>query len=871
MIIWRLILLLISAVTVPVRSQLDSNGFLNIDCGLPVNYKYTDPETNLSYVSDETFLDTGFKSETYSINILGNWFKGLKEFETVRSFPNGTRNCYSLTSLTPGSKYLIRATFYYGNYDKLNIQPVFDIYLGVNFWDTVIASSSLIYREIIVNSTADNLQVCLVNKNLGNPFISSLHLSLLNSRIYANATQSLILVKRVNLGASKDSFLRYPDDRYDRWWLNDFLKETVEISTNSTIQTDQDFDTPSLVMQTAASTKNTQQPIDFNWPSNNKFTRFYLILHFAEIKNTSSTGPRVFSIDSHTSTEDVNYTLTDRLSSKWFTTELSNYTNYDISVEGDPSSSIPPILNAFEVYIISPVGVPTYDEDVDAIKEVIKENHIKKGWSGDPCLPTDLRWTGVNCTSNSNITRITALSVIFFLFFLYFFRDLSSNNNLYGSLPSTLDQLTALTYLYVFHKRYKVFSIGILIFNVLGVRYGDINPVPPPVPSSSKKNIITSIAVVVPLLVIAVVIATVLWLRKKRNLYGNYNRWAAPISPQLEAAEQVFPNIDNRQFSYNDLKRITNSFKNNIGIGGFGCVYFGLLESQFQVAVKMRSHLSTQGVKEFLAEARNLARVHHKNLVKLIGYCIDGNCMALVYEYMQEGSLQQKLKADDTRPLTWKQRLRIAYQSALGLEYLHKACDPPLIHRDVKTSNILLSANLDAKIADFGLSRVFDCDTSTFSSLIVGTPGYVDPGYYLYNQLSAKSDVYSFGVVLLEIITGQPPIIVGRGDLTQWVRQKLSGGDIESIVDPKMQNKYDINSVWKVTEVACSCTEHTSSRRPTMSAVVSELKECLNLEISTEKLHKESSTDNLVTDVNQDIAFEMADMDGMQEPGPSVR
>jgi serine/threonine protein kinase len=141
----------------------------------------------------------------------------------------------------------------------------------------------------------------------------------------------------------------------------------------------------------------------------------------------------------------------------------------------------------------------------------------------------------------------------------------------------------------------------------------------------------------------------------------------AAILPQPKAAAKDFQILDNRQFSYNDLKRITNAFTNIIGIGGFGSVYLGLLENGFQVAVKMRSNFSSQGVKEFLAEANHLARVHHKNLVTLIGYCIDQNCMALVYEYMQEGNLHEKLKDIYVRPLTWKQRLRIAYQSALGM------------------------------------------------------------------------------------------------------------------------------------------------------------------------------------------------------------
>ncbi|KAF3325163.1 putative LRR receptor-like serine/threonine-protein kinase [Carex littledalei] len=433
--------------------------------------------------------------------------------------------------------------------------------------------------------------------------------------------------------------------------------------------------------------------------------------------------------------------------------------------------------------------------------------------------------------------------------------------------------------------------------------FGDINPTPSP-PSPSSKKIIIIIIPILLLVIIAVVVATVCFLRKKNkqtmvsaandhainyenipqegNPNGNYAGSAAAISNQPKAEAQDTPKIDNRQFGYDDIKRITNDFQNNIGTGGFGSVYSGHLENGLQVAIKVLSQSSTQGVREFMAEAENLTRVHHKNLVSLMGYCIDKNCMALVYEYMQGGNLHDKLKGDYTQtcshnemPLSWKQRLRIAYESALGLEYLHKACNPPLIHRDVKTSNILLNANLEAKIADFGLSRAFDINaTSHVSTRVVGTLGYLDPEYYLSNQLSAKSDVYSFGVVMLEIITGRPPIInAGRegGNLVQWVHQKLSGGDIESIVDTRMQDKYDINSVWKVTELACRCTERTSSQRPTMSAVVAELKESMDFEISMEDIHKKSTT-NLVSDVSQDsTTFEMAYMGGMPTIGPSVR
>ncbi|XP_078149483.1 putative LRR receptor-like serine/threonine-protein kinase At1g51860 [Carex rostrata] len=459
--------------------------------------------------------------------------------------------------------------------------------------------------------------------------------------------------------------------------------------------------------------------------------------------------------------------------------------------------------------------------------------------------------------------------------------DLSSNN-LSGALSSSLDQLTALTYLDV---RGNNMISTTLPFGLqkrqqngsLTYRFGDIIVIPSPSPSTPKKNIIVSVAVVVLLLVIAVVIAIVLWLRKHNQSstvmkdQDSKNKKLleeASIPCQPKAEGPNFHIIDNHQFSYNDVKGITNDFKNIIGKGGFGDVYFGLLENELEVAVKMRSHSSSQGVKEFLAEANHLARVHHKNLVTLIGYCIDENCMALVYEYMPEGNLQEKLKADDVRPLTWKQRIRIAYQSALGLEYLHKACNPPLIHRDVKASNILLNANLEAKIADFGLSRAFESTgISHVSTKIIGTPGYLDPEYFLFNQLSAKSDVYSFGVVLLEIVTGQSPTNAGSEgtNLVQWVRDKLSEGNIQSIVDAKMEEEYDINSIWKVTDLACRCTELTSSKRPTMDAVVSELKESMYLEFSTERINNENSTD--ITDVSLDSTS----TNNMQEPGPRVR
>uniref|UniRef100_A0A6I9QKW2 Probable LRR receptor-like serine/threonine-protein kinase PAM74 n=1 Tax=Elaeis guineensis var. tenera TaxID=51953 RepID=A0A6I9QKW2_ELAGV len=191
------------------------------------------------------------------------------------------------------------------------------------------------------------------------------------------------------------------------------------------------------------------------------------------------------------------------------------------------------------------------------------------------------------------------------------------------------------------------------------------------------------------------------------------------------------------------------------------------------------------------------------------------------------------------RILNWRERLRIAIDAALGLVYLHKGCSPPIIHRDVKSGNILLSQNLVAKIADFGLSKAFLTDDHTHVSteIIGGTLGYIDPEYHDTFQLNEKSDVYSFGVVLLELITGLPAVLRNpdRGHIVQWVRQRIARGEITDVVDARLRGEYDTNSVWKVTDTAMKCTMPIASQRPTMTQVVIQLKESLQLVVGHER------------------------------------
>ncbi|CAA6675000.1 unnamed protein product [Spirodela intermedia] len=277
--------------------------------------------------------------------------------------------------------------------------------------------------------------------------------------------------------------------------------------------------------------------------------------------------------------------------------------------------------------------------------------------------------------------------------------------------------------------------------------------------------------------------------------------------PQVKRQQHDF-NMESHQFSISDIVNITRNFERVIGRGGFGIVYHGLLNEGREVAVKMISK-SSQGEKEFHAEVQILLRVHHKNLVYLLGYCDDRNNLALVYEYMQKGSLADFLS---------------------GLDYLHSFCKPSIVHRDVKTGNILLNAKLEAKLGDFGLSKLFSHEDAThISTAVAGTPGYLDPEYYQTYRLTEKSDIYSFGIVLLEIISGKSPISRDpqSAPIVSWVQSRLERGDISSIADQRLNNGYDLNSIWKAAEVAMACASPTSSCRPKMSEVVALLKECL--------------------------------------------
>ncbi|GAB2298435.1 hypothetical protein Dimus_032500 [Dionaea muscipula] len=291
-----------------------------------------------------------------------------------------------------------------------------------------------------------------------------------------------------------------------------------------------------------------------------------------------------------------------------------------------------------------------------------------------------------------------------------------------------------------------------------------------------------------------------------------------------------------RFFSYEELKDATNSFQpaSILGEGGFGIVFKGVLSDGTAVAIKRLTGGGQQGGKEFLVEVEMLSRLHHRNLVKLVGYYCnhDSSQNLLCYELVPNGSLEAWLHGPlgVNCPLDWGTRMKIALDAARGLAYLHEDSQPCVIHRDFKASNILLENNFHAKVADFGLAKQAPEGRANYlSTRVMGTFGYVAPEYAMTGHLLVKSDVYSYGVVLLELLTGRKPVEMsqpsGQENLVTWARPILRDKErLEELADPKLQGKYPREDFVRVCTIAAACVAPEASQRPTMGEVVQSLK-----------------------------------------------
>ncbi|KAF8031036.1 hypothetical protein BT93_D0271 [Corymbia citriodora subsp. variegata] len=806
---------------------------------------------------DDAYTDSG-ENRQISTDYIGIDYR--QTIKNLRSFPNGKRNCYTLKpDRGKNSRYLIRAYFWYANYDGEKEAPTFDLYIDVNYW-TTISGPSYMSKDIMYVSQADYIQVCVVNMGSGVPFISAQELRVLNNSIYG-----------IESG--------YPRDVYDRiWWgVENYsqLLPSAGASATSLFNNNDVYKVPGKVLTTAETMSNGNSSLSYSWTPAKPYVppgNWILYFHFVEIESLPSGQQREFTISINGNQFTENVTL-EYL--KPVTIVSTPVTGSHINVSISPPSKefpYPPILNAIEIYNI--VGLPnvqTAEDDVKAINDTKATYQVnKENWQGDPCVPSNYTWDGLNCSygkppriillnlSSSSLVGKIASS----------FSNLSalesldlSNNQLSGEIPETLAKLPKLRNLYLsgnnltglvpkalkrrvedktLHlsldgnpnlcqadtcpqkKNEKSISVpvaaSVSAFFVVLFRQSDNCRTSHVQPKMSIAPIIASVAAVLVLILLGAL--AVLWIIRRRLIQR-------PIGTSRLSKD--------RHFTSTEITRITDNFRTVIGEGGFGKVYLGRLGNGTQVAVKMLSRLSKQGYKEFHTEVQLLMLIHHRNLVSLIGYCEEFEKLALIYEFMSNGNVRQHLSARNPNVLSWSQRLQIAIDAAQGLEYLHNGCKPPIIHRDIKTANILLNENMRAKICDFGLSKAFVTEQdSHISTRLAGTPGYLDPEFHIYGHLRQKSDIYSRHI--LELITGQPAIIGSSEDsrhILHWVTPLVERGDIQSIVDPRLNDQFNIGSARKAVDIAMSCVPTKVVQRANVNRVLSELKECLTVEISS--------------------------------------
>lgn len=281
-------------------------------------------------------------------------------------------------------------------------------------------------------------------------------------------------------------------------------------------------------------------------------------------------------------------------------------------------------------------------------------------------------------------------------------------------------------------------------------------------------------------------------------------------------------------FTLRDLEHSTNRFskENIIGEGGYGVVYRGRLINGTDVAIKKLLNNMGQAEKEFRVEVEAIGHVRHKNLVRLLGYCVEGIHRMLVYEYVNNGNLEQWIHGAMRQHgvLTWEARMKIILGIAKALAYLHEAIEPKVVHRDIKSSNILIDEDFNGKLSDFGLAKLLGAGKSHVTTRVMGTFGYVAPEYANTGLLNEKSDVYSFGVLLLEAVTGRDPVDNSRPDtevhLVEWLKSMVGSRRAEEVVDPDMEVKPTIRALKRALLVALRCVDPHSEKRPTMGHVV---------------------------------------------------
>lgn len=339
------------------------------------------------------------------------------------------------------------------------------------------------------------------------------------------------------------------------------------------------------------------------------------------------------------------------------------------------------------------------------------------------------------------------------------------------------------------------------------------------------------------------------------DLSSRISSASGPQTPRSQG--EILQSSNLKNFSFSELRTATRNFRPDsvLGEGGFGAVFKGWIDEQtlaparpgtgMIVAVKRLNQEGFQGHREWLAEINYLGQLHHPNLVKLIGFCLEDEQRLLVYEFMSKGNMENHLFRRGTyfQPLSWTVRMKVALGAAKGLAFLHNA-EPKVIYRDFKTSNILLDPNYNAKLSDFGLARDGPTDDkSHVSTRVMGTYGYAAPEYLATGHLTPKSDVYGFGVVLLELLSGQRAIDknrpAGHHNLVEWAKPYLTNKRrIFRVIDSRLEGQYSMDQAQKAAFLALQCISTEARARPTMEEIVTSLEQLQELK-GTRSTHKD--------------------------------
>ncbi|XP_048600540.1 LRR receptor-like serine/threonine-protein kinase IOS1 [Brassica napus] len=840
------------------------SGFTSLTCGAPMGTSFLEKATNITYSSDAPYIDTGIgrsiKSSYQSKSEQQTWY--------LRSFPQSSRSCYTF-NLTTGDKYLIRAIFFHGGYDT-RPSTKFDLHLGPNKWATVSTAEETKSEtfEIIHILATSRLQVCLVKTEDSTPFISAIELRKLTSKAYANESGSLQTFLRADIGSFSKQSLRYGSgvygaDVFDRIWLPYNSENWSQIRTDNSVDNDNGFKVPENVMATASVPTDPDAHMNISLTGLHQTSRFYVCLHFSEIQELGPNDTREFKVMYNGRLIIDPFKPISFYTSSFIGDELGPNANGQctFSLQKTASSTLPPLLNAMEVYMVNSLSQNETDtKEVDTMINIKLSCGISKvDWQGDPCVPRDYMWSGVNCSYidseqpkiislnltthgltgeiQESISNLSTLQVLDF-----------SNNSLIGPVQEFLAHMTSLKVINLSSNLlYGSIPTSLLDKVQRGLVSLSIEGNPGICSSAScattnKKKTKTKTMVIASVAAsIFLILVIFLVILKRRAKLGRYpNSDDDDNNLQQCNNQSSFSEMANNMFTYEDLAQATDNFSNVnlIGQGGFGYVHKGVLPDGTEVAIKQLKAGSRQGEREFRAEIEIISRVHHRHLVSLLGYCVTGTQRLLVYEFLPNKTLEFHLH-EKRRPFDWSKRMKIASGAARGLAYLHEDCNPKTIHRDVKAANVLIDDSYEAKLADFGLAKCcLDNDTHV-STRIMGTCGYLAPEYASSGIFSDKSDVFSFGVMLLELITGRRPVgkshpFANEENIVDWAKplmlQALNTGNYHGLVDPRLEKDFDISEIKRMVLCADACVQHSAKHRPKMSQIVRAFDKSISLD-----------------------------------------